>query len=92
MEIPRLLKVSEAYDVVSGSRFCAGGRMVDNAHYLASMLYNWFVRVVIRTQIQEYIGAGISHFMLWFLDIPDDAGMTLFAEQVAPLFRNPDIG
>ena len=47
---------------------------------------------MVRAQIQEFIDAGISHFMLWFLDIPNDAGMMLFAEHVAPLFRNPDIG
>ncbi len=56
IEIPKLLQVGTVYDVVSGSRFCAGGRMVDTAHYLASMLYNWFVRVVIRTQIQDNLG------------------------------------
>jgi len=56
VEIPRLLQVGAVYDIVSGSRFCAGGRMMDTAHYLASMLYNWFVRIVIRTQIQDNLG------------------------------------
>ncbi|MDQ6602884.1 MAG: LLM class flavin-dependent oxidoreductase, partial [Chloroflexota bacterium] len=41
----------------------------------------------VRQQIREYIAAGIGHFMLWFLDAPSDAGMTLFAEQVLPSFR-----
>jgi len=40
----------------------------------------------VRQRIQEYIDAGISHFMLWFLDVPDDAGMKLFAEHVLPSF------
>ncbi len=38
------------------------------------------------TQIREYAAAGISHFMLWFLDAPEDEGMTLFAERVFPAF------
>ncbi len=41
----------------------------------------------VRQQIEEYIEAGIAHFMLWFLDAPSDRGMTLFAEQVLPSFR-----
>ena len=55
-EIPRLLHVGEIYDIVSGSRFCAGGRMVDTAHYIASMVYNWFLRLVLRTQVQDNLG------------------------------------
>lgn len=42
---------------------------------------------MVRRQIQEYIDAGITHFMLWFLDVPGDEGMTLFAEAVLPAFR-----
>lgn len=56
VEIPSLLHVNEIYDIVSGSRFCAGGRMVDTTHYLASMLYNWFLRIVLRTQVQDNLG------------------------------------
>jgi hypothetical protein len=41
----------------------------------------------VRQQIEEYIDAGIAHFMLWFLDAPSDAGMTLFAERVVPSLR-----
>lgn len=60
-EIPKLLHIGAVYDIVSCSRFCAGGRMQDTAHYLASMLYNWFIRVVIRTQIQDNLG---GYFMI----------------------------
>jgi alkanesulfonate monooxygenase SsuD/methylene tetrahydromethanopterin reductase-like flavin-dependent oxidoreductase (luciferase family) len=35
-------------------------------------------------QMQAYVQAGISHFMLWFMDVPRQEGLRLFAEQVAP--------
>jgi dolichol-phosphate mannosyltransferase len=56
VEIPRLLHVGEIYDLVSCSRFCAGGRMQDNAHYTASLLYNWMLRAILRTQVQDNLG------------------------------------
>jgi len=56
VEIPRLLHVGQIYDFVSGSRFCAGGRMIDTTHYVISMLYNWLLRLVIRTQVQDNLG------------------------------------
>ncbi len=55
-EIPRLLHVGEIYDLVSGSRFCAGGTMQDTKHYLASLLYNWLLRIILRTQVQDNLG------------------------------------
>jgi dolichol-phosphate mannosyltransferase len=56
VEIPRLLHVGEIYDLVSCSRFCAGGRMQDTAHYIASLLYNWMLRAILRTQVQDNLG------------------------------------
>ena len=55
-EIPKLLHVGEVYDIVSGSRFCAGGSMQDTQHYLSSLAYNWMIRLVLRTQIQDNLG------------------------------------
>ena len=55
-EIPKLLHVAEIYDIVSGSRFCAGGRMQDTSHYLCSLLFNWFARAILRTQVQDNTG------------------------------------
>ncbi len=37
-------------------------------------------------QIRDYTAEGITHFMLWFVDAPDESGMRLFAEQVMPQF------
>jgi alkanesulfonate monooxygenase SsuD/methylene tetrahydromethanopterin reductase-like flavin-dependent oxidoreductase (luciferase family) len=42
----------------------------------------------IKTQLQNYIAIGISHFMLWYMDTPDMDGMQLFMEQVAPSFKS----
>ena len=41
----------------------------------------------VRHQIERYVDAGADHFLLWFLDAPDPAGMDLFARQVTPAFR-----
>jgi dolichol-phosphate mannosyltransferase len=55
-ELPKMLSVAGVFDIVSGSRFCAGGRMQDTAHYLASLYYNRVLRVVLRTQVQDNLG------------------------------------
>jgi len=56
IEIPKMLHVSQVYDLVSGSRFCPGGRMQDTDHYLMSLVYNMFARIILRTQIQDNSG------------------------------------
>ena len=60
-ELPRLLHVGRIYDLVSASRFCSGGRMQDVPHYLASFLFNLFLRVLLRTQVQDNLG---GYFLL----------------------------
>lgn len=55
-EIPKMLHVSKVYDIVSGSRFCPGGDMGSYRHYVCSLIYNWFVRIVLNTQIQDNLG------------------------------------
>jgi dolichol-phosphate mannosyltransferase len=56
VEIPRMLHIARIYDIVSGSRFCAGGNMQDRKHYLASLVYNWLLRALLHTQLQDNLG------------------------------------
>ena len=72
VEIPKLLHVGGVYDFVSGSRFCAGGRMVDNTHYLISMGYNWLLRMLIRTQVQDNLGGYFTARREMLLNLPLD--------------------
>lgn len=55
-QIGKMLHVSKICDIVIGSRFCAGGNMQDTQHYYTSLLYNWLVRLTIRTQVQDNLG------------------------------------
>jgi dolichol-phosphate mannosyltransferase len=52
-DLPRMLHLAKVCDVVVGSRFCAGGSMPGLMHYLLSLVYNWLIRIVLRTQIQD---------------------------------------
>jgi dolichol-phosphate mannosyltransferase len=72
-EIPKMLRVGEVYDIVSGSRFCAGGRMQDTPHYIASLVYNWLIRLVLRTQIQDNLGGFFTMSRQKLLRLPLDA-------------------
>lgn len=38
-------------------------------------------------RVQAYLDLGVTHFLLWFLDAPDEAGLRLFIDRVAPRFR-----
>lgn len=72
VEIPKLLHVGEIYDLVSGSRFCPGGRMADSAHYVISMTYNWVLRLVLRTQVQDNLGGYFTARRNALLRLPLD--------------------
>ena len=51
--IPQMVKFLEYYDLVIGSRFVMGGGMEDLARYRLSFVYNFFLRLLFRTQIQD---------------------------------------
>ncbi len=38
----------------------------------------------VRARANACIAMGFTHFMLWFVDAPDDSGMRLFAETIMP--------
>lgn len=54
----------------------------------ASLADQWLVGAPdeVAQQIRAYLDLGITHFLLWFMDAPDEAGLRLFAEEVAPRF------
>lgn len=51
--IPQMVKLLEFYDMVIGSRFVVGGGMEDRRRYFYSLMYNLFVRMTLRLQIQD---------------------------------------
>lgn len=42
---------------------------------------------VIREKLNMFIRKGVGHFMLWFMDYPDQRGIKLFAEKVLPYYK-----
>lgn len=54
-----------------------------------SVLKMWIIGTPdqVAEQVQSYLDLGISHFLFWFMDAPDPAGLELFARTVAPRFR-----
>ena len=54
--ISKLIKLIKEYDIVSCSRFCAGGLMENKMHYYLSFVFNLFIRIILRTQIQDNLG------------------------------------
>jgi dolichol-phosphate mannosyltransferase len=71
-ELPAMLAVARSFDVVSGSRFCAGGRMQDTTHYLASLYYNRVLRVALRTQVQDNLGGYFTMRREHLVSLPLD--------------------
>ena len=71
-DIPRMLHLAQVCDVVVGSRFCPGGSMPDVWHYCLSLLYNWFIRVVLRTQIQDNLSGYLAAKKTSLEELPYD--------------------
>lgn len=71
--IPTMVHLAEKFDVVVGSRFCAGGGMPDVPHYLASLVYNWALRILLRTQIQDSLSGFFAIHRSTLERLPFDA-------------------
>ncbi|MBM4419570.1 MAG: hypothetical protein FJ033_14865 [Chloroflexi bacterium] len=41
----------------------------------------------VAARVRQYVDLGISHFMLWFLDVPSLDGARLFADTIAKEYR-----
>jgi dolichol-phosphate mannosyltransferase len=49
---PRL----EINDLVSGSRFSKGGRMSSSFHYICSFIFNYFLRILLNSKLNDNLG------------------------------------
>jgi len=54
--IPKMLRLIKEYDIICGSRYCAGGYMEDQIHSYASFFYNLLLKLVLKTQVQDNLG------------------------------------
>ena len=54
--IPKMLKLINEYDIISGSRYCAGGYMQDQIHSHLSFFYNLILKLILKNQIQDNLG------------------------------------
>lgn len=52
----KLLKFSEKYDLVIGSRFEKGGKMLATFHHYLSFLFNIFLRILLSTGVKDNLG------------------------------------
>ena len=79
---PFLDKYAEQADLL---RFVRG----ESDELPAKMADDWIIGTPdqIERRLREYTAEGISHFMLWFMDAPNEDGLRLFARDVAPRFR-----
>lgn len=69
--LPQMVKFLEYYDIIIGSRFTMGGGMEDQARYYSSFVYNLFVRLVLRTQVQDNLSGffAMRRARLFQLDV-----------------------
>ena len=58
--LPQMVKFLEYYDLIIGSRFTRGGGMYDNFRYILSYVFNFFIRIVFGTRLQDNLSGFFS--------------------------------
>lgn len=58
--LPQFVDLLRYYDLIVGSRFTLGGGMYDNFRYTCSFIFNFFIRVVLATRIQDNLSGFFS--------------------------------
>jgi dolichol-phosphate mannosyltransferase len=51
--LPQMVALLDEYDLVTGSRFVRGGGMEDRKRYAFSLVYNWFIQLVLWHGIRD---------------------------------------
>ena len=54
--IPKLISQSKNYDFVSGSRFVKGGSMYSLFHYTNSLIFSFFLKILLKTKLNDNLG------------------------------------
>ena len=54
--ITQLIYLNKLYDIISCSRYCAGGVMKNKIHFYLSFIFNLLLRIILKTQIQDNLG------------------------------------
>ncbi len=51
--LPQMIRFLEYYDIIIGSRYTIGGGMSSNFRYYGSFIFNFLVRIILNTRIQD---------------------------------------
>lgn len=70
--IPQMVKFLEYYDIIIGSRFVMAGGMEDKTRYYLSFLYNLFIRLLFRTQVQDNLSGFFSIYRAKLMEMDVD--------------------
>jgi dolichol-phosphate mannosyltransferase len=54
--IIKLMKYSKKYDLVSASRYVKGGSMYSLFHYIFSLIFNFFLTILLQSEIKDNLG------------------------------------
>ena len=70
--IPQLIYLNKLYDIISCSRYCAGGVMKNKIHFYLSFIFNLLLRIILKTQIQDNLGGYFCIKKTVLNDLPID--------------------